>query len=101
VQRISDELGCARGRCDPRRGDFWILKIAHAPSSKNLSQNGFCPRKGAAFLRKTFLQKNFQVRERVPLSALVRAHMAAPLPGEAARGLAGSPHVFGSRPAAR
>ena len=49
----------------PGRGDFWILKIAHAPSPKNLSKNGFCPRKGAAFLRKAFLQKNFQVREKM------------------------------------
>ena len=54
----------------PGRGDFWILKIAHAPSPKNLSKNGFCPRKGVAFLRKTFLQKNFQVREKISPSAL-------------------------------
>jgi hypothetical protein len=49
------------------------------------------------------LKKNFQVPERIPLSALVPAHMAAPLPGEAARGLTGSitPHASGSRPAAR
>ena len=30
----------------PGRGDFWILKIAHAPSPKNLSKNGFCPERG-------------------------------------------------------
>jgi hypothetical protein len=54
----------------PGRGDFWILKIAHAPSPKNLSKNGFCHRKGVAFLRKAFLQKNFQVREKIPPSAL-------------------------------
>src|SRR6266516_104156 len=29
-----------------------------------------CPRKGVAFLWKAFLQKNFQVREKIPLSAL-------------------------------
>ena len=46
----------------PGRGDCWILKITHAPSPKNLSKNGFCPRKGVAFLWKAFLQKNFQVR---------------------------------------
>jgi hypothetical protein len=34
----------------PRRGDFWILKIAHVPSPKSLSKNGFRPRKGVAFL---------------------------------------------------
>ena len=54
----------------PGRGDFWIRKIAHAPSPKNLPKNGFCPRKGVAFLWKAFLQKNFQVREKIPLSAL-------------------------------
>jgi hypothetical protein len=53
----------------PGRGDFWILKIAHAPSPKNLSKNGL-PRRGVAFLWKTFLQKNFQVREKIPPSAL-------------------------------
>ena len=62
----------------PGRGDFWILKIAHAPSPKNVFKNGFCPRKGVAFLWKAFLQKNFQVRERISLSALVPARMAAP-----------------------
>ena len=41
----------------PGRGDCWILKIAHAPSPKNLSKNGFCLRKGTAFLGKGFLQK--------------------------------------------
>jgi hypothetical protein len=41
------------------------------------------PRKGVAFLTEPFLKKNFQVPERIPLSALVPAQMAAPLPGEA------------------
>src|SRR5262245_11366674 len=48
---------CARQTRPPGRGDFWILKIAHAPSPKNLSKNGFCPRKGVAFLRNALLQK--------------------------------------------
>jgi hypothetical protein len=52
----------------PRGGDFWILKIAQAPSPKNLSINGFRPRKGVAFLWKAFLQKNFQGREKIPRS---------------------------------
>jgi hypothetical protein len=52
----------------PGRGDFWILKIAHAPSPKNLFKNDFCPSNGVAFLRKAFLQKNFQVPEKIPLS---------------------------------
>jgi hypothetical protein len=53
----------------PRRGDFWILKIAHAPSDKNLSKNGSA-HKGVAFVRRGFLQKKFHVRERIPLRAL-------------------------------
>ena len=71
VIRIGDYFSSLR---DPPGGGFWILKIAHAPSDKNLSKFGFCPRKGVAFLRKTFSQKNFQMRERIPPSALVPAH---------------------------
>ena len=52
---------CVRQMRPPGRGDFWILKIAHAPSPKNLSKNGFCPRKGVAFLWKAFLQKKFSM----------------------------------------
>jgi hypothetical protein len=59
---------CVRQMRPSGRGDFWILKIAYAPSPKNLSKNGFCPRKGVAFLRNALLQKNFQVREKIPLS---------------------------------
>jgi hypothetical protein len=55
---------CVRQMRPPGRGDCWILKIAHPPSDKNVSKNGFWPREGVAFLRKAFLQKNFQVRER-------------------------------------
>src|SRR5262245_55485779 len=60
VRRVSNELGCACGRCDPRvgRGDFWILKIAHAPSHKNLSKNGFCPRvRGGLSVEGVFAKK--------------------------------------------
>src|SRR5262245_19962765 len=46
----------------PGRGDCWILKIAHAPSPKNVSKNGFWSRKGVAFLWKELLQKKFQVQ---------------------------------------
>jgi hypothetical protein len=86
----------------PGRGDFSFGDFSHAPSPKNLPKNDFCPLKGVAFLTEDVFEKNFQVPERVPLSALVPAHMAAPLPGEAARGLTGSvtPHASGSRPAA-
>ena len=59
------EKASVRQMRPPGRGDFWILKITHAPSPKNLSKNGFCPRKGVAFLWKAFLQKNFQVREKI------------------------------------
>jgi hypothetical protein len=52
-------------RRTPRRGDFSFGDFSHAPSPKNLSKNGFCPRKGVAFLRKAFLQKNFYVREKI------------------------------------
>jgi hypothetical protein len=54
---------CVRQMRPPGRGDFWILKITHAPSPKNLPKNGFCPGKGVAFLRKAFLQKKFQDRQ--------------------------------------
>jgi hypothetical protein len=70
VRRISNELDVRAADATPRYGDFWILKIAHALSPKNVSKNGFCPRKGVAFLWKAFLQKNFRVREKIPLSAL-------------------------------
>ena len=42
------------------------------------------PKGGSLSDGRPFLKKNFQVPERIPLSALVPAHMAAPLPGEAA-----------------
>jgi hypothetical protein len=48
-----------------------------------------CPRKVVAFLWKAFLQKNFQVREKIPLSALVfgccHAHCAEGFNAPAAR----------------
>jgi hypothetical protein len=53
----------------PGRGDCWILKIAHAPSPKNLSKNGLT-QKGGSLSVEGVLQKNFQVREKIPLSAL-------------------------------
>jgi hypothetical protein len=60
----------------PGRGDFWILKIAHAPSPKSLSKNGFCPKKGVAFLTETVFEKNFQVRERIAVCATFSAEAA-------------------------
>jgi len=49
------------------------------------------PKGGSLSDGRPFLKKNFQVPERIPLSALVPAHMAAPLPGEAARAPVGWP----------
>src|SRR5262245_56589198 len=45
----------------PPLGDFWILRIAHAPSSKNLPKNGFCPPKGVAFSVEGVFAKKFLV----------------------------------------
>src|SRR5262249_9269629 len=45
----------------PGRGDFWILKIAHAPSDKNLSKNGSVPIKGVGFSVKDAFAKKFLV----------------------------------------
>jgi len=42
VRRISNELGWGQMR-PPGSGDFWILKIAYAPSDKNLSKKWSCP----------------------------------------------------------
>jgi hypothetical protein len=67
---------CVRQMRPPGRGDFWILKIAHAPSPKNLSKNGL-PQKGVAFLWKAFLQKNFQVREKILIELMARGRLVA------------------------
>jgi hypothetical protein len=40
------------------------------PPPPKICPKTVCPRKGVAFLWKAFLQKNFQVREKIPLSAL-------------------------------
>ena len=63
---------CVRKMRPPVGGDIWIFKIAHAPSPKNVSENGFCPRKGVAFLWKAFLQKNFQGREKFLMELMAR-----------------------------
>ena len=57
-------------RPPPGRGDFSFGDFSHAPLPKTCPKTVF-PRKGLAFLWKAFLQKNFQVREKIPLSALV------------------------------
>jgi len=70
---------CVRQMRPPGRGDFWILKIAHAPSPKNLSKNGFCPRKGVAFLWKAFLQKIFRCGRRFRVIQRKLRHGAHPV----------------------
>jgi len=46
----------------PREGDFWILKIAHAPSPKNLSKNVSGPYKGGSLcVKDVFAKKIFGV----------------------------------------
>jgi hypothetical protein len=42
----------------PQQGDFWILKIAHAPSPKNLSKNGL-PQKGVSLSVQGVFAKKF------------------------------------------
>jgi hypothetical protein len=73
------ELDSSLSAADPPAGgDIWILKITHAPSPKNLSKNGFCPRKGVAFLRKAFLQKKFSgAGEDSAVGACVRQQLRA------------------------
>ena len=69
---------CVRQMRPPGRGDFSFGDFSHAPSPKNLSKNGFCPQKGGSLSDgRRFCKKNFQVRERIPLSALAPARRAA------------------------
>ena len=61
----------------PGRGDFWVLKIAQGPSPKNLSKNRSAPERGVAFLWKAFLQKTFQVREKILIKLMARGRLVA------------------------
>jgi len=70
---------CGRQMRPPGRGDCWTLKIAYAPSPKNLSKNGFCSRKGVAFLWKAFLQKKFQGREKFLMELMARDRLVGTL----------------------
>jgi hypothetical protein len=51
---------CVRQVRPPGRGDFWILKIAHGPSDKNLSKNGSA-HKGGSLSVKDVIAKKFLV----------------------------------------
>jgi hypothetical protein len=55
----SARAGGVRQMRPPGRGDCWILKIAHAPSPKNLSKNGL-PQKGGSLSAEGVLAKKFQ-----------------------------------------
>ena len=56
----------------PGRGDFWILKIAHAPSPKNLSKNGLPQNGGGISVEGVFAKKNCQVREKILIELMAR-----------------------------
>jgi hypothetical protein len=43
----------------PGRGDFCFGDFTHAPSPENLPKNGFCPKKGVAFLTEDVFEKKF------------------------------------------
>src|SRR5262249_46792295 len=48
---------CVRQMRPPGRGEVWILKIAHAPSDKNLSKNGSAHKGGDLCLKDVFAKK--------------------------------------------
>jgi hypothetical protein len=50
---------CVRQMRPPVGGDYWILKIAHAPSDKNLSKNGCVPQRGSLSAEGAFAKKIF------------------------------------------
>jgi hypothetical protein len=50
-------LMCVRQMRPPGRGDFWILKIAYAPSDKNLSKNGSAHKGGSLCVKDVFAKK--------------------------------------------
>ena len=48
---------CVRQMRPPSKGDFWILKIAHAPSDKDLSKNGSAHKGGRLYVKDVFVKK--------------------------------------------
>jgi hypothetical protein len=48
---------CVRQMRPPGRGEFWILKIAHAPSDKKLSKNGSADKGGSLCVKDAFAKK--------------------------------------------
>ena len=71
---------------DPPVGGIFVLEISLMPLSQKPVQKRFLPQNGVAFLTEDVFEKKIQVRERIPLSALVPAHMAAPLPARQREG---------------
>jgi hypothetical protein len=67
---------CVRQMRPPGRGEFWILKIAHAPSDKNLSKNGSA-HKGGSLCVKDIFEEKILVPGEIPLSA--RSHRSETL----------------------
>jgi hypothetical protein len=72
-----NELGCAFGMRPPGRGDFWILKIAHAPSPKNLSKNGLPQKGGSLSVESVFAKKFSGAGEDSAVGACVRLQSRA------------------------
>ena len=69
---------CVRQTRPPGRGDFWTLKIAYAPSPKNLSKNGFCPQKGGSLsVEVVFAKKNSGAGEDSAVGSYVRLQSRA------------------------
>ena len=50
----------------PGRGIFVLEISLMPPSPESLPKNGFCPKKGVAFLTEGIFEKKFQVRESAP-----------------------------------
>ena len=64
-------------RPPPGRGDCWILKIAHAPSPKNLSKNGLPQKGGSLSVEGVFAKKFAGVGEDSAVDACVRLQSRA------------------------
>jgi hypothetical protein len=89
---------------DPPVGGIFVLEISLMPPvSKTCPKTVTAPEQGVAFLTEDVFEKNFQVRERIPLAALAPARRAAPLSESSARagGIVVTPHASGSRLAVR
>ena len=63
------------GALDPPVGGLFFWRFQSCPLSQKPVQKWFCPIKGVAFVRKTFLQKNFLVPAEIPLAARAQTSM--------------------------